>query len=126
MKKILAFIQGLYYAATGIWPLVDIESFIYVTGPKTDIWLVRTVGVLVLVIGASLLAASGKKAINSPVLVLAIGSCIGFAAIDITYVLNDTISEIYLLDAGGQFLLLILWMIALLFIGKRKKDNLNW
>lgn len=126
MKKILAFIQGLYYLATGIWPLVDIESFIDLTGPKTDIWLVRTVGVVVLVIGASLLAASGKKSINSPVLILAIGCCIGFATIDIIYVLNKTISEIYLLDAAAQILLLMLWTIALLFLKKRKKSNINW
>ena len=37
----------LVYLATGLWPLFNIESFQQVTGPKTDLWLVRTVGVLV-------------------------------------------------------------------------------
>ncbi len=28
--------QGVFYLATGIWPLVNIQSFEMVTGPKTD------------------------------------------------------------------------------------------
>ncbi|MFH5804425.1 hypothetical protein ACG2DA_10255, partial [Alienimonas sp. DA493] len=47
--------QGLYYVATGVWPLVHIRSFEFVTGPKTDDWLVQTVGALVLAIGGTLL-----------------------------------------------------------------------
>lgn len=30
-------VQGTFYLATGIWPLVHIESFVAVTGPKTDL-----------------------------------------------------------------------------------------
>ena len=47
----LALLQGIFYVATGVWPLIDIVSFQVVTGPKTDLWLVKTVGVLVTVIG---------------------------------------------------------------------------
>lgn len=119
MKKILGIVQGIYYAVTGIWPLLHIDSFIYVTGPKTDIWLVRTVGVLVLVVGITLVTAASKKLFPSPVLVLAMGSCIGFASIDIIYVMNDTIGSIYLMDAFAQIILLILWVVALFIQGKR-------
>ena len=60
-SRLLAGIQGLYYLITGIWPLVHMESFLAVTGPKTDLWLVQTVGALIAVIGAMLLAsASGR------------------------------------------------------------------
>jgi len=38
----------------GIWSLVSIGSFQKVTGPKTDVWLVKTVGVLVIGVGAAL------------------------------------------------------------------------
>ena len=31
-------IQGVYYALTGIWPVVHIGSFMKVTGPKRDLW----------------------------------------------------------------------------------------
>jgi len=32
----LCLIQGVYYLLTGLWPLVSIETFQMVTGPKTD------------------------------------------------------------------------------------------
>jgi hypothetical protein len=32
----LLWAQGLYYLATGVWPLVSIETFQRVTGRKTD------------------------------------------------------------------------------------------
>jgi hypothetical protein len=43
--------QAAYYLMTGLWPLFHRRSFEAVTGPKTDYWLVRTVGVLVAAIG---------------------------------------------------------------------------
>jgi hypothetical protein len=53
----LSLVQGAFYAATGLWALVDLDSFMAVTGPKTDHWLVKTVGILVTVIGGVLLVA---------------------------------------------------------------------
>jgi hypothetical protein len=41
-------IQGIYIFLTAVWGLVDISSFMEVTGPKTDIWLVRTVSICLL------------------------------------------------------------------------------
>src|SRR5262245_43838835 len=63
----LLWVQGVYYLATGVWPLVSIETFPRVTGRKTahlvpgretDRWLVMTVGVLVTAIAAALLVAA--------------------------------------------------------------------
>ncbi len=56
----LALGQGLYYALTGLWPLISISTFQAVTGPKAEHWLVRTVGVLVTVIGG-VLALAGRR-----------------------------------------------------------------
>src|SRR5438067_11801258 len=53
----VAIAQGAYFVATGIWPLLHMPSFEAVTGPKVDKWLVRTVGVLVSVVGGVLVAA---------------------------------------------------------------------
>jgi hypothetical protein len=36
----VALVQGAFYVATGVWALVDLDSFMAVTGPKTDLWLV--------------------------------------------------------------------------------------
>jgi hypothetical protein len=104
--------QGWFYLLTGLWAIVDIDSFQRVTGPKVDLWLVKTVGVLVIVIGASLLAAARERRYGAPVLVLAVGSALGLAGIDLVYALGGRISPIYLLDAAAEILLAVLWGIA--------------
>jgi hypothetical protein len=108
----LALIQGIYYVATGIWPLLDITSFQMVTGPKTDLWLVRTVGVLVTVIGAVLLLAWHGRRITPEVMLLAIGSALGLASIDLIYALSGTISSVYLADAVAELGLVGLWLFG--------------
>jgi hypothetical protein len=98
--------QGLYYLATGIWPIVHISSFMRVSGPKRDIWLVKTVGVLVTVIGAALVLASLRRRPGAEVEVLAGGSAAGLSAIGAVYALKRTISPVYLLDVGAEVLVL--------------------
>jgi hypothetical protein len=108
----LALIQGVFYVLTGVWPLIDIVSFQVVTGPKVDLWLVRTVGVLVTVIGAVLLSAFRSRRINREILLLAVGSALGLAAIDLVYALSGRISAIYLADAAAEIALAGLWLIG--------------
>lgn len=116
----LGLIQGFYFFITGIWPVVHIESFIAVTGPKTDIWLVRTVGMLVFFIGAGLLTAGIKKQISSPLIIIAMGAALGFILVDIIYVSQNVISPIYLLDALFELILLICWTMVLYASRKHK------
>lgn len=106
----LALVQGIFYVATGVWPLVHIDSFQMVTGPKTDLWLVRTVGVLVIVIGAVLLLAWHSRRITPEVTLLAAGSALGLASIDLIYALSGTISSVYLADAVAELVLVALWV----------------
>jgi hypothetical protein len=108
----LAVIQGVFYLATGIWPLVDIASFQVITGPKTDLWLVKTVGVLVTVIGAVLLVAGRRRRITEEIVLLAAGSALGLAGIDLVYALSGRISAVYLADAGVEIGLAALWLVA--------------
>ena len=82
-----AWIQGVYYVATGFWPIVDIDSFQLVTGPKTDLWLVRTVGVLVAVIGAVLLVDARCGRVGAVVVLMAVGRALDLAAIETVYAL---------------------------------------
>lgn len=92
--------QGVYYALTGIWALLHIGSFQWVTGPKVDTWLVKTVGALVLVSG-TVMAASGFRRRSLPeIRALALGSAIAFTLIDTIYVAKRRISLVYLLDAA--------------------------
>src|SRR5438270_11614006 len=48
LMTVLYLVQGVYYLLTGVWPLVSIDTFQMVTGPKTDLWLVQTVGALII------------------------------------------------------------------------------
>src|SRR3954449_7565551 len=82
----LAALQGLYFCVTGVWPLVHMESFLAVTGPKTDLWLVRTVGMLIAVIGLALLVAAFRRQAGAEVRTLALGGACGLAAVDVIYV----------------------------------------
>lgn len=97
--------QGIYYVATGLWSLVDIESFERVTGPKTDRWLVKTVGTLLLVDGAVMTLAVRRHRVTPEVALLGVVSALGMAAIDITYATRGRISPVYLLDAVAELAL---------------------
>jgi hypothetical protein len=109
---LVALAQGVFYAGTGLWALVDLDSFMAVTGPKTDRWLVKTVGLLVTVIGGVLLLAWRRGAVPAEVVLLAVGSALSLAAIDVVYVSNGTISPIYLLDAAAEVGLALAWIPA--------------
>jgi hypothetical protein len=106
----VAFAQGLYFFLTGVWPIIDIASFQKVTGPKTDLWLVKTVGVIVAVIGAVLILAGATGEITYSIRLLALGSAAGLATIDVIYVTKRVISPIYLLDALLELAIIILWV----------------
>jgi energy-converting hydrogenase Eha subunit E len=102
--------QGLYYVLTGLWPLVSLATFQAATGPKTDTWLVQTVGVLVTVIGATLCLAAYRRNTAAEIVLLAIGSALGLAAVDVTFVLERRISAVYLLDALVEVGIIALWV----------------
>jgi hypothetical protein len=102
-------VQGVYFLLTGAWPLIDIDSFQAVTGPKTDLWLVRTVGMLILVIGPALCVAAYHRPWSPEVLVVAVGSAGALAVVNVVYVARGTIAPIYLLDAVVEAGLIGLW-----------------
>ncbi|HWP35667.1 MAG TPA: hypothetical protein VNM66_08725, partial [Thermodesulfobacteriota bacterium] len=108
----LARLQGGYYLATGLWPLVSLRSFEAVTGPKVDRWLVKTVGVLVGVIGGALLSAGVGRRPAPETALLGAGSAAGLAAIDLVYAARGRIARVYLLDAVVELGLAAAWLAA--------------
>jgi hypothetical protein len=100
--RILIICEGVYYAVTGIWPLVSMSTFERVTGSKTDDWLVQTVGSLALLIGCSLLFGLRRSAVSAETRFLAIGGAVVFALVDVVFTLGGRISKIYLADAVIQ------------------------
>jgi UDP-N-acetylmuramyl pentapeptide phosphotransferase/UDP-N-acetylglucosamine-1-phosphate transferase len=109
LYRLTALGQSLFYIATGVWSLVGIKSFQKVTGPKTDVWLVKTVGALVIVIGSVLGMAGARRTESSEIAVLGAGSAAALAAIDVVYVSRKRISPIYLLDAVAEGSLIAMW-----------------
>ncbi|GHA80588.1 hypothetical protein [Pontibacter akesuensis] len=108
--QVVSILQGLYWLVTGIWPFVHLPSFLWVTGPKEDIWLLYTVSVLITVIGGVLLAAGLRKHVTQEIKWLGIASAAGLTGIDVYYATNDVIWDVYLLDAIGEVLLILLWL----------------
>jgi len=118
----VAWFQGLYFLATGIWPLVSIASFQAVTGPKTDHlvtgregdhWLVNTVGALVISIGLTLITAAWRSNVSFETIVLGISCALALIAIDVVYVLRGAILPVYLGDAGIELVIVAAWLMAI-------------
>ncbi len=105
--------QGLYYLITGLWPLFSIGTFQRVTGPKMDLWLVKTVGALTSVIGVVLISAGWRRQVTPEVGLLAIRSATGYAAIDTTYAARRRISLVYLADAIAEACLILVWLFVM-------------
>jgi hypothetical protein len=115
--RYLAAVQGLYFLITGIWPLVSIRTFEAVTGPKTDDWLVKTVGVLIVVMGAVLLLAAYRGQVTPETVALAVGGALALAGVDVWYVGRRVIPRIYLADAAAELILIASWAAAWAFRG---------
>lgn len=109
LYSLLSWGHAVYYLVTALWALVSIGTFQKVTGPKTDIWLVKTVSVLIGAVGVVLAYAGNRKEPVPEVPLLALGSAAGLTAIDVIYVAKKRISPIYLLDAAGEIVLMAAW-----------------
>lgn len=109
----ICLMQGLYYFVTGIWPLFGIRSFLRVTGIKIDLWLVKTIGALVMTIGVVLFFAAIRGEVNFEIALLAVGSAMTLTAVDVYYVGKNVISPIYMADALLEILMVAGWLICL-------------
>ncbi len=97
--------QGWYYLISGLWPIAHYRSFIEVTGPKADDWLVKTFGGLIAVVGAELLRRPQARWLGA-------GSAAALGVAEIFYVSRRRISPVYLVDAFLGGLLLYGWSRA--------------
>lgn len=114
MGNILALVQGSYFLLTGLWPIAHIQSFMLVTGPKEDLWLVKTVGMLAAAVGLGLCMAAARKVVTLPIIIIAMACALGFALVDLVYVAQRVIPPVYLLDAGAEVIFLTGWAFAVI------------
>jgi hypothetical protein len=105
-------VHAVYWIVAGIWPVVSIGSFQWLTGRKRDLWLVKTVGLLLAVIGA-VIGMAGRRDTTAPeVPTLAVGSAATIAAVDIVYYRKGVLRWVYLVDAAGEIALIAAWLTA--------------
>jgi hypothetical protein len=111
--KTVLLLQAIYYLFTGLWPVVDIVSFMNITGQKTDIWLVKMVGLLTISIAIALLSSLRSHDVKS-IRLLAICAAMSYSFIDIYYAMAGIIRKVYLIDAAAECIIIIF-----LFLCKR-------
>lgn len=108
--KILPYIQLFYYLLTAVWPFVHLESFFAVTGPKVEVWLVKTVSLLLF--PHILLIIYVTEIRHSPLIILAIlSACTGLAGIDLYYYLKGVIRWVYMIDFVLELVFIIYWLL---------------
>lgn len=116
--RLLISAQATYTLITAIWPLVHIESFMAVTGYKTDVWLVKTVGALLIPVAITLYTYLFLTTDQRPAIVLGGLTALAFICVDFYYTLNDVISDIYLADGVVEIVFLSAW-VYVAFSGRR-------
>ncbi len=106
----LAGAQGIFYAVTGLWPLVSMRTFEAVTGRKREHWLVKTTGLLIAVMGGTLVLARRQGRIPPEIAFLGGAGAASLGTIALYYGARGRISRIYLLDAAVELSLATAWI----------------
>ncbi len=120
----IAAIQGLYYFMTGLWPIVYMDGFLAFTGPKTDLWLVRTMGLMLIVSGTVLmLAAAHRRQRSMETAALGLGVAAVLAGTDTYFAMTGQIQGVYLLDAAVEAVFILVWIRHLWLSGKRRTGS---
>ena len=118
--RLTLWVQAIYTLATALWPLVDIQSFMDVSGKKTDIWLVKTVAVLLIPISMVFFSALVTKVPDVLLLIVALFSSAGLMFIDFYYASNGTIKWVYAIDGCIQSIFISVWIYAVFRVIRRK------
>ena len=95
--RLLAWVQGLCFAAFGSWEIL--------VGAARE-------GILILVIGAVILWAVQRGALDGGVVVVAAMSALGLACVDVIGVSTRSLPPGYLLEAAFDLLLVVAWGTA--------------
>jgi len=108
----VALVQGVWDVALGAWPLLDPRSYQELTGAKQDVWLARSVGMLLALVGASLLFARARRSIGAETMFLAIASALALAFADVLVATSGAGTNAYLIDAALQLVFAGVWALG--------------
>ena len=110
--RYLVLVQGSYFLLTGVWPVAHLGSFLAVTGPKTDLWLVQAFGLLVAAVGAALLSLPAADRTKAAAFRFGFATAAMLAFIDVWFVTRGAIPPVYLLDAVPETAIALAWLIV--------------
>ncbi|MFN8122435.1 MAG: hypothetical protein U0237_08405 [Thermoleophilia bacterium] len=108
----VARVQGWYLLVTGVWPLIHMRSFVALTGPKRDLWLVRSTGAALGAVGAALLAADARGRVDPPTALAGCLTAAGLAAVDLSPGPPGTISRMYRADGIVEAAFTMAWIVG--------------
>lgn len=122
VRKTILF-QGYYYLVTGVWPIISMASFMAVTGPKTDIWLVKTLSFQIIAMGIIFCRGSLSTVFNQQTVLLSVLSSSAFIIADVYYVIKGVLDPIYLADALIEVVILFIITGYLIFRNKIEREE---
>ncbi len=108
----LAYAQGGWWLATGLWPVLHLRSFERVTGRKREGWLVKTLGGLIAAVGGVMLLSAKRSQVTPELRLLGLGSALAMAVSDVWYPLRGRVKKVYLADAAAEAALVGGWLLA--------------
>jgi len=104
--------QGAYYLIGGMWPLLHMQSFEAVTGPKDDSWLVRSVAGILVVVGAILVHDAARGDVAKSVRFLAAGVSAVLAIVALFSSLAGFISWLFFFDGLAHMAFALAWAMG--------------
>jgi hypothetical protein len=109
----VALLHGAYLVAGGLWPILDLRSFMVATGPKLQGWLPKGAGACMANIGAALAAAGLRGKVARELRILGVSTALSFAAMDFWYAgVRRRISRVYLFNGIAQLAFAGAWAFA--------------
>jgi len=124
-SRVVLWLQGIYCIVIGVWPLLQLSSFLAVTGPKHDLWLVQTMGALIAVVGVAMCVAGMRLFVTAEGCVLAAGSACVLMVADVVFSAEGVISPVYLLDGVLECAFVIAWVtLGILYMKANYQENM--
>lgn len=77
--------QGAYYALTGLWALVSLESFSRVTGHAGDPFEMHSIAAMALVLGLFFIRSAREPSLRRPAGALALGIAVAVLVPELIY-----------------------------------------
>jgi hypothetical protein len=110
-NKAILLAQATYYFLAAAWPLIHLTSFLSVTGAKTDIWLLKTVSLLIMVPSLTFFYAAFRKTDNLLIALIGFTSAIFLGFVDVYYYSTGVISWVYLIDVIPEAIFALYWAV---------------